>query len=661
MTPLFQDIVVILGIAVIVTLLFEKLKFPTIIGFLLTGTIAGPHGLSLITASHEVELLAEVGVILLLFIIGIEFSLGDLAKIKKSVFLGGASQVFLTIAAVVAILTSLYWETGHAIFAGCLLALSSTAIVLKLLQEKGEINSPHGKTILGILIFQDIIVVPMMLSVPFLSGKQPITLLPFLLLTLKVVLIIIFVLVAARYIVPNLLYQIAKTKNKELFILSIVVICFSIAWLTSSIGLSLALGAFMAGLIISESEYSHQALGNILPFREIFASFFFVSIGMLLNVKFVIDHIFSILLLTFIVIALKFIISAISGRFLKMPIRSSILVGLGLAQVGEFAFILSNVGVSNGLLDADYYQYFLAISILTMSISPFIIKSGNEISLWIQRFLLPNNISDRYTGMKDYLSKKKIDHFEDHLIIIGYGLNGKNVAKAAKAASIPYVILELNADTVKKEKLKGEHILFGDAVHAPVLEHLNIHKARVAVIAVSDPVATKQIVVNIRNTSKNIHLIVRTRFIQDTELLFSLGANEVIPEEFETSIEIFTRVLTSYLVPRQEIEEFIQEIREDNYEMLRLLPGSTARKNLSLAIPDIEIAAISVQNETFEIVNNKIAESGVRKKFGITIIAIKRKSLLITSIGPDEQIYVNDTIYILGKPEDIYRFSKKLK
>jgi len=297
--PLLKDIVIILGLSVLVVLLFQRLKLSSILGFLLTGIIAGPYGLQLIKATHEVELLSEIGIIFLLFVIGIEFSLKTLTTIKKTVFLGGLLQVGGTIIIVTFICIIMGLSTPEAIFLGFLISLSSTAIVLRNLQDRGEIMAPHGRVSVAILIFQDIIVVPMILLTPILAGHTDSTSQDLLMLGIKGILIIGAMLLLAKFVVPTLLKMVVKTKSKELFILTTVVICFATAWLTSSVGLSLALGAFFAGLIISESDYSHQATANILPFKEIFISFFFVSIGMLLDLTFFIHNFLMIQLLTF--------------------------------------------------------------------------------------------------------------------------------------------------------------------------------------------------------------------------------------------------------------------------------------------------------------------------------------------------------------------------
>lgn len=658
--PIIQDIVVILGLSVIVLLIFQKVKIPPIVGFLITGTIAGPYGLSLINAPEDVEILAEVGVILLLFLIGMEFSLKNLATIKKAVYLGGSAQVFLTITLVCIITLSLGYNTGESIFLGFLLSLSSTAIVLKLLQEKGEINSPHGKISLAILIFQDIIVVPMMLFTPMLTGETDDVAYQLFILAIKGAFLIFLVYISARYIVPKLLFHIAKTKSKELFLLTIVVICFSVAWVSSTLGLSLALGAFLAGLIISESEYHYEATADILPFREIFTSFFFVSIGMLLDATFLINNFPYIFLFTVVTFLLKGGIASASAWILRYPLRTVALVGMSLFQVGEFAFILSRTGIQAGLLDPVTYQYFLSVSILTMILTPFVIKYSNSIYFSTFGKIMSEKAIDKVGALRDLVHKKQSEEYEDHLVIIGYGINGKNVARAAKKANIPYVIIELNAETVRSEKAKGEPILYGDAVKSNILTLVNIHKARVAVIAISDPEATKRILNNIMNISTKVHTVIRTRFVQEMEQYYKLGADEVIPEEFETSIEIFSRVLHKYLVPQNEIEAFVKEIRFDNYEMFRPMPSSHMY-NMSIELPNIDIASLTVQKSKNDIIGKQLQESHLRKNYGVTIVAIKRDGKYIKEINGGTLILPNDVLYVFGNPQQIFDFNNKIK
>ena len=664
--PILTDIVVILGLAIFVILLFRKIGVPPIIGFLITGIIAGPYAFQLISSTEGVQVFAEIGVILLLFIIGIEFSIKSLAAIKKSVFLGGTVQVVGSVLFVALLGLAIGLKWNAAIFLGFIFSLSSTAIVLKILQDKGEMATPHGKTILAILIFQDIIVVPMMLFTPLLAGQSDNIWMEVLMMLLKAALLIVFVLISARYLVPRLFYQIARTKSKELFIIVTVLLCFSIAWLSAELGLSLALGAFLAGLIISESEYSHQAASNILPFHELFTAFFFVSIGMLLDIFFVADHLLIILGLTVLTVIGKGTIAVIAGIVLGYPLRTTSKIGFSLFQVGEFAFILATVGMSYGLLSEINNQYFLSVSLFSMALTPFLIKFSDKVSERLSKNRIATKLSDQTQKMffsfkeQEASSQHAEPVFDNHIIIVGFGLNGMNVAKAAKHAGIPYVISELNTDTVRKYKKLGEPIYYGDAVHAEILKSLHVHKAKVVVVAISDKVATQKIVAGIRNFSSTIHIIVRTRFITEVEENLRLGADEVIPEEFETSVEIFTRVLNQYFIPQKKIKQFIRGLRADNYEMFRGVMKRSPLQKLTEQFPNLTTASYEVEKEDETITGKSIAEANIRNKFGVTLIGIKRNNTIDTQIGPETIILLNDTLFLFGKPEDLEHFYEKI-
>ena len=661
--PILKDIVIILGLSVLIILIFHRLRIPSTLGFLLTGIIIGPYGLSLISASHEVELMAELGIIFLLFVIGIEFSIKGLISIKRTVFLGGFLQVTLTIGIISLVSLGFGLPLQRAVFMGFLFSLSSTAIVLKLLQERGEITSPQGRVAVGILIFQDIIVVPLILFTPLLAGNSPNLLMTLLILVGKFVAIIVILFLLARYLVPKLLDRVVRTKNNELFLLTIIVICFATAWLTNSMGLSLALGAFFAGLIISESPYSHQAKANILPFREIFISFFFVSIGMLLDLRFFFQEILYIHFLAFVSLIAKMLIIFIVVIILRYPLRVVLLSGLTLFQVGEFAFILSATGIAEGLLSPENYQYFLAVSIMSMGATPFIIMWSPKIT----DFLLKLPLSQQVKRRLDSFQKVKAQSYrlpeamEDHLVIIGYGINGKNIAKAARGANIPYVVVEKDMEALKQAQLSTESVVFGDATHEVILKHVHAYSARVVVIAISDPDTTRLIVSKIRELSDIVYIIVRTRYLKEIDGNLRLGADEVIPEEFETSIEIFTRVLHKYLVPENEIFSFIEAIRADNYEMLRGVSGLLKKGSLHLDIPHIRIYSIQVQCENNRVVGKSVEESGLRREFCISLLAIQRGQKYITQIEADTEIHMDDVLYLLGTPENISKVSKFLQ
>ncbi|MCP9199928.1 cation:proton antiporter [Gramella sp. GC03-9] len=662
--PILQDIVIILGLSIVIILIFQRLKLPAILGFLLAGIIAGPYAFNLISSQHEVELLSEIGIIFLLFVIGIELSLKGLASIKRIIFLGGGLQVggTILITAGIASLTGL--ELNTSIFLGFLFSLSSTAIVLKLLQEKGEIASPHGRISLGILIFQDIVVVPMMLFTPLLAGETPNILSTVAIMALKILAVLIIVYILARYVVPKVFGWVVKTKNQELFILTVVVFCFGVAWLTSTVGLSLALGAFFAGLIISESDYSHQATANVLPFREIFISFFFISVGTLLNLEFFFNNILLIILLVIGVILLKMTVVGVTGFLLKYPARTVFLTVFSLFQVGEFSLLLSGVGKDNGIIPENIYQYFLAISIITMGITPFLISYAPRITYSLLKAPIPPAVRKRLENIKRSTqadSEFSEENLHDHLVIIGFGINGENISKAARHAEIPYVIIDTNPETFQKAKNKQEPVIFGDATQSLILKHAHIQEARVIVIAISDPSATRKILTTIRQFTQTATVIVRTRYVREIEEVIKLGADEVIPEEFETSIEIFTRVLKKYLVPFDEIQGFINQIRSSDYEMLTSMKKTAHSPALQhLNIPNKEIVTVKVQRDNKNIVGKSIEESGIGKNYRLTLLAIQRDNRYLTEISPQTIVQQGDLLYLFGHPNNINHFNKML-
>ena len=342
----------------VVVFLLHKLNIPSLVGFLVAGVIIGPHGVGIVKDTHAVESLAEIGVILLLFTVGIEFSLTKLARMKKAIITGGGSQVFLTIGLSAAATYLATRNLNQSVFFGFLVALSSTAIVLKMLADRGETDSPHGRVMVGILIFQDLCVVPLMLLIPILSGEGT-GIMEIALKMGQAVLIISIVLLSARWVVPNLLHQVVSTRSRELFITTIILLCLGIALLTARFGLSLALGAFLAGLIISESEYAHQATADVLPFKESFIGLFFVSVGMLMNINHMADNCLMIATAVSLIFGLKVITGLTASLLSGAPLRPSLQAGLGLAQVGEFSFVLAIAGKASGLITEDFYQIFL--------------------------------------------------------------------------------------------------------------------------------------------------------------------------------------------------------------------------------------------------------------------------------------------------------------
>ncbi len=646
---ILKSLEIIFIASAVVILLLYKLKIPSLVGFIIAGIIIGPHGLGLIKDVHFIQILAEIGVVLLLFTIGIEFSLSKLTKIKKAVLGGGGTQVILTITASAAITYVAIREVNTAVFFGFLYALSSTAIVLKLLAERGEIDSPHGRTMVGILIFQDLCIVPLMLLVPVLAGDVVDA--PAVAIKMgKAALIIIAVLLSARWIVPALLHQVVGTRSRELFLTTIILLCLGIALLTSRFGLSLALGAFLAGLVVSESEYAHQALADILPFKDSFIGIFFVSIGMLMNMEFMLANGIRIAEVVLLIFALKVLTGSASAFFIGNSVRTSLHAGLGLAQIGEFSFVLAIAGKAAGLITEEFYQIFLASSVVTMIMTPFILNAAPSASEWIAA----------RPGVKKFDWRKKVFEGDrpprkkrDHVIVVGFGLNGRNLATVLREAEIPYVVLEMNSDTVREMREKGEPIHYGDGASKDILHKMGIEKARLLVVAISDPVSTRRIVSIARQANPDVYVIVRTRYLIEVDDLIALGADEVIPEEFETSIEIFSRVLHRYSFPRSTILDMVDKIRSDSYTALRdvKLPRRHLFEKYEW-LPEIEIDGYRIPAGS-HLDNKTIKDLQIRKRTGVTVIAVRRERKVHANPEPDFRLTAGDCILFTGDRDGI--------
>ncbi len=643
--PLLQDIVIVFALSLVVLLAASRLRIPSLVGFLAVGAVAGPHGLGLMASIEEVRMLAEIGVVFLLFTIGLEFSFKNLLQIGRSVLLGGGLQVTLTFGIIYLFASFTFENTGTAILLGLLGALSSTAIVLKLLQERSEADAPFGRLSFSILIFQDLVMVPFMLLIPYLAGRGPTADSSHLLLTfMKIGGVILMVLAGTRWLIPRLLFWITSTRKRELFLLSMVTICFAVAILFNRLGLSLALGAFLAGLMISESDYSHQATGDIIPFRDLFLSFFFISIGMLLDMSYVIHHVPLILGVTAGLLIAKFTAIFLTGLVLGYPVRVASRSALALNQVGEFAFVLAAVGLHYDLLSHGTYQLFLSVSIITMAVTPLWLIVGKPLSEG-----LANMPGFRRLSTQLPQTPETLDHdLNGHVIVVGLGLNGRNLVKAAKSFNIPYVIIEMNPETVRRERKLGEPIFFGDAGNPLVLEEARVRDARVMAVAVPDATATRQIVFTAKQANPALFVISRSRFVPETAPLIELGADVVIPEEYETSIEILSRVLQRFLIPRNEIETFISSARSDAYQMFRQLSVNPTRlSDLPVSIRDLEILTLRIEADS-AIANKSLREANFRKRFGVTVLAVQRGETLIDNPSPDDQLSVNDILIILS-------------
>ena len=674
---LLKDLSVIFALSLCVAYVCYRIRIPVIVGFLLTGILVGPHGLQLISAVHQVEVMSEAGIVLLLFTIGLELSIKELLQLKKAVFLGGTTQIILTIAAFAGIGLALGLPFNIAVFIGFILSLSSTAIVLKILQERAVMDSPVGRITLGIMIFQDLSIVPMMLLIPVLSGVSATTgavhNIYDLLRTFGIKFgLFILLIVAARFLIPKVLGVIARTRSREIFLLATFAICLSIALATAHIGLSLALGAFLAGLFIAESQYSLSALEGILPFRDIFTSLFFISVGMLLDGAFFVANLPMVLLITLVIIVVKSIMGGLSTVALRYPLRPVILVGMGLAQVGEFSLVLAKEGLDQKLLTGNNYQLFLAASILTMAITPFWMAFSPRVAQWAEKFSIFRDRKTDASGKRPSRNGEGEPEdtgqpgtgkppLKDHLIIIGFGIGGKHLARAATVARIPYVVLEMNPDTVRKYSKLGIPIVYGDASNRAVLEHVGVHEARVMAIVISDPMAIRRTTDIARGMNTSMYVIVRTRYMGEIANLRQLGADTVIVEEFESSIEVFHHVLSRYLIPMEDIQRFTTEVRAEGYDMLRSLDTeSNPFFSMQDHITNIQISTVTVEHKS-PIERKTLVESGLRHAYKVTVVAVRRDKKMFANPEPSMHFFAGDAVYLFGEHQDILEAAKLFK
>ncbi len=644
-----KTLVMIFSVSAAVVFVLHKFRMPSIVGFLVAGVFLGPHGFGFVRDIREVELLAEVGVILLLFTIGLEISLKNLKRIRSAVLGGGFSQLLLT-TLTTSVITYLFLRQWNAsIFAGFLVSLSSTAVVMKMLFERAELDSPHGRLSMGILIFQDLCVVPLMLLIPILSGTHGnvATLVWTMLKSAAILFVVIF---GARWFVPNILHQIVHTRSRELFVITIILLCLGTALLTSWLGLSLALGAFLAGLVISESEYAFQAISDILPFKESFNGLFFISVGMLMDLGFLGEKPFIILVTVASILMLKTCTGFLSVHLLGHPVRVSLQTGLNLAQIGEFSLVLAIAGRSVGLIPEKLYQLFLSASVLTLLLTPSIIQASPRLSSWLGS----KKLLERLDRMRKRAAREGItSRREAHVIIVGFGLNGRNLASVLRETSIPYVVLELNNDTVLEMKRRGEPIFYGDGTSSEILHKLGIETARLLVVVISDPASTRRIVQIARKLSPRLYIIVRTRYTAEVDDLIKLGANEVIPEEFETSIEIFAKVLHYYQIPSNVIAHQIEKIRSGSYEVLRKagLPIKRLQEKCEIHA-DFEIETYQIDERT-PVFGRSLKDLRIHSEPEVTILAVRRGEEIIPNPKPEFIFNPGDILYLIGRKERV--------
>lgn len=538
----------------------------TIVGFLVAGVVIGPHGMGVVSDPAMVDSAAELGVVLLLYTIGIEFSFERLAKIRRLILGGGTLQVVLATGVTAAVVAALGrgWRAG--VFTGFLVALSSTAIVLKLLGDRGETTRAHGQVGLGLLIFQDLAIIPMVLLLPLLGGQGGGSPVAVLLALGKAAGIIVAVLLVARRVMPPLLELVARTCSPELFLLTVIAVCFGTAYLTSLAGVSLSLGAFLAGLVVSESRFSEHALSEILPLQILFSATFFVSVGMLLDLSFLVHHLPMVLLAALGVLAIKTATTTAAARVLgyRLPVAGA--AALLLAQVGEFSFVLERAGRAAGLsplgMGEDGSQTFIAATVLLMIATPYLAMAAGR---------MEKTHAGRAPALPadDAIEPEMDLRMENHVVVAGYGAGARRLARVLNATGVPFVVTTLSPEGAREAEAAGYPVLRGDATRQRTLELVGIERAKAMVIADDDAAMAQRITTVARIANPTMRIVVRTRYLAEVDGLAQAGADRVLAEELEAVVQLFADVLREYRVAPEEIESQEAAVRAGQYAALR--------------------------------------------------------------------------------------------
>ena len=643
---LFLELLLILvGLAIPIVALAHWLRMPPLVGFFAAGVVVGPHGVGLIDGPDQIRTLSELGVALLLFAVGLELSLSLVRRWARSVFVGGGLQVGATLAAAALGAAALGVPTRQAIFYGALAAMSSTAIVTKAYADRSELDSPQGRSVISILLFQDLCILPLMLLLPLLafgggagSGGG--------LELARGLAIMAALVVGGRFLVRWALDRVVLFRDRDLFTLCVSFFGIGAAVVTSAAGFSIAIGAFIAGLIISESEYGLQALSDVLPFRALFSGIFFTSLGMLLDIPAVLEQLPLLVLLSAVVVAVKAAIVVGVVLALGGMLKIALISGLSLAQIGEFSVLLAAAGLPLGLFREGDYQLFLSVAVLSMMATPLFIHIAGPLAERASARLgaaAPAGSAPRGT----------LETLAGHTIIVGYGLAGRYLARVLTAAGITCAVVDQNPELVRRAREDGIAVVYGDGTQPAVLEHVRLREARTIVFAIASPADERRGAAVARKLSRAVRIVVRTRYIRASDDLLELGANDVVVEEFEASIELFARALDSYEIPINRIWREVESVRREHYGLLR-----------GKAAPDLRLDALRHLGihdalELVEVEEGATAIGGsatsleLRRRTGAVQLAVVRDGQPIYRRAPDFHYQAGDTVVLVGNPASL--------
>ena len=662
MASTLELVLLYLVAAVAGVVIFRLLRLPPMLGYLSVGVVIGPNALALARDSAGVHYLAEFGVVFLMFVIGLEFNLPKLRSMRTLVFGLGLSQVSLTILGAVVGNVALalafgwmgvQWELGWtgAVTLGAAMAMSSTAIVVKLMAERLELESEHGKRVIGVLLFQDLAVVPLLVLIPALgeSAEQLTRAVGFALLKAGVLLALL--LLGGQRAMRAWLTLVARRKSEELFVLNLLLVTLGLAWLTEQAGLSMALGAFVAGMLVAETEYKHQVETDIRPFHDVLLGLFFITIGMRLDWRPLVDHWLLVLLLTLVPVVAKAILVTALAYLFRAPLGTAMRTGLYLAQAGEFGFVLLTLGAERGLISAQWTSPVLASMVLSMLATPFIVMNANRIvmRLYTGEWMLQ---SVQLTS----IARKSI-RTEAHVIICGYGRSGQNLARLLEQEHIPYMALDLDPDRVRQAAAAGQSVVFGDAARLPALMAAGLARASAVVVSYHDTPSALKILALVREHAPSVPVIVRTIDDTDLEKLRAAGATEVVPEAIEGSLMMAAQTLALLGVPMRRVIRLTRDARDARYGLLRgYFHGAdddTAEElqQARLASVTLPMASASVGQTLGALALHAV---------GVQVASVRQAGGRVVTAADDLVLHAGDTLVLSGLPEPLALAEEKL-
>lgn len=648
---LLEEITVIATVSVIVTLVLGRLKLPVVAGLVLSGALVGPKALSLAHDPEAIEVIAEVGVIFLLFTIGLEFSLSRLKNIFRQVALGGLLQVGVTTLVTSLVCLSMDLSVPEAIVYGFVFALSSTALVLRTLGERAELDAPHGRFIVGTLIFQDLCIVPMVLIVPLLINglDKPETWQAIMLALAKAALVVFLLFTISRKVIPHLFRWVDASRSNEVFILTVLCLCIGTAYLTSLTGLSLALGAFLAGMIVADTDFRHRAMGDILPLRDVFVSFFFVSLGMFFDFHLLTEKPMEVGLLLIAFIGGKGFIAILAASFMRFPPRAAWLAGVGLAQFGEFGFIILQLAIQEGVVVESEIGTLLNAGILSMFLTPLLVYKAPHFTAG-ERALDPLAKLLRARSAEE-LEDRTVGH-SDHVVVIGYGLAGRLLTNSLSRLKIEAVALEMNSDNVELGRKLGDPVFYADATSEEALGHAHVESCRAIVIMINDNQAIERVISTIARMKVKAPVFVRTQYMRESEKLSQELPVNIVASEVEGGLEILSLVLNQLKIPRNLIIREVDQAREETMHSDREYSSSPLPLEAHAGLKDLKVEKLIVTARS-RVAGQSPRNLDLAESTGISILAVRRKDSLLVHRLADIIFEPKDLVYCLGSKQDM--------